>query len=695
MASTLGANRCRIGIDVGGTFTDFVLANMTTGELTRYKEPSVPADPSMSVRRGLPPLIEQAGIATDDIELIVHGTTLLVNAIIQRRGAKVALVVTKGHRGILEIGRMSLENSYDFTLRKEEPLITRNLIFETTARHLVDGSVIATPDDAEYDALAKSLKDQGVDAVTVLLLNSYAHPEMEASVAAALRERLPGIPVSASARIWPERREFERALVTIINAYVQPLMEDYLRLLVERIGEVGITAPIYITASNGGTLSIETARGRPIDTVLSGPASGVVAATEAAKAAKRDHLITVDMGGTSCDLALTRDGEPEYATVTKVGDFPLVVPVVNVISIGAGGGSIIWVDAQGILKVGPHSAGADPGPVCYGHGGAEPTITDCYLLVGYIHPDHFLGGRMKLDENAARLALEAIADKVGIEGDDKAVKAADAALRVATAMMSTELYKGLARRGEDPREYALMAFGGAGPTHGNLLAQEARLDGMIVPPAPATFCAMGAILADVKRDYVRSSHLRFTDGKAALADLARIFREIEEEASEWIAKEGDLLGEPEFAATLDMRYAGQAYDLGVAIPDELRLNPEAEGILELFHREHERIYSFRDLESGVEATTQRIRVIGRIPPVTIPDVETGTLAKAGDIRRVFNQGKYLDVPVYLRREMGRGQKVTGPAILEQRDSTVWILPDWKAEIDRIGNILITAPNGKK
>ena len=695
MASTPGANRCRIGIDVGGTFTDFVLANMTTGELTRYKEPSVPADPSMSVRRGLPPLIEQAGIATDDIELIVHGTTLLVNAIIQRRGAKVALVVTKGHRGILEIGRMSLENSYDFTLRKEEPLITRNLIFETTARHLVDGSVIATPDDAEYDALAKSLKDQGVDAVTVLLLNSYAHPEMEASVAAALRERLPGIPVSASARIWPERREFERALVTIINAYVQPLMEDYLRLLVERIGEVGITAPIYITASNGGTLSIETARGRPIDTVLSGPASGVVAATEAAKAAKRDHLITVDMGGTSCDLALTRDGEPEYATVTKVGDFPLVVPVVNVISIGAGGGSIIWVDAQGILKVGPHSAGADPGPVCYGHGGAEPTITDCYLLVGYIHPDHFLGGRMKLDENAARVALEAIADKVGIEGDDKAVKAADAALRVATAMMSTELYKGLARRGEDPREYALMAFGGAGPTHGNLLAQEARLDGMIVPPAPATFCAMGAILADVKRDYVRSSHLRFSDGKAALADLARIFREIEEEASEWIAKEGDLLGEPEFAATLDMRYAGQAYDLGVAIPDELRLNPEAEGILELFHREHERIYSFRDLESGVEATTQRIRVIGRIPPVTIPDVETGTRAKAGDIRRVFNQGKYLDVPVYLRREMGRGQKVTGPAILEQRDSTVWILPDWKAEIDRIGNILITAPNGKK
>ena len=695
MASTPGANRCRIGIDVGGTFTDFVLANMTTGELTRYKEPSVPADPSMSVRRGLPPLIEQAGVATDDIELIVHGTTLLVNAIIQRRGAKVALVVTKGHRGILEIGRMSLENSYDFTLRKEEPLITRNLIFETTARHLVDGSVIATPDDAEYDALAKSLKDQGVDAVTVLLLNSYAHPEMEASVAAALRERLPGIPVSASARIWPERREFERALVTIINAYVQPLMEDYLRLLVERIGEVGITAPIYITASNGGTLSIETARGRPIDTVLSGPASGVVAATEAAKAAKRDHLITVDMGGTSCDLALTRDGEPEYATVTKVGDFPLVVPVVNVISIGAGGGSIIWVDAQGILKVGPHSAGADPGPVCYGHGGAEPTITDCYLLVGYIHPDHFLGGRMKLDENAARVALEAIADKVGIEGDDKAVKAADAALRVATAMMSTELYKGLARRGEDPREYALMAFGGAGPTHGNLLAQEARLDGMIVPPAPATFCAMGAILADVKRDYVRSSHLKFTDGKAALADLARIFREIEEEASEWIAKEGDLLGEPEFAATLDMRYAGQAYDLGVAIPDELRLNPEAEGILELFHREHERIYSFRDLESGVEVTTQRIRVIGRIPPVTIPDVETGTRAKAGDIRRVFNQGKYLDVPVYLRREMGRGQKVTGPAILEQRDSTVWILPDWKAEIDRIGNILITAPNGKK
>ena len=678
----------RVGVDVGGTFTDFVLANPRTGEVVRYKEPSVPSDPSLSVGRGLPVLIERAGVRPGDIELLVHGTTLLVNAIIQRRGARVGLVVSPGHRGVLEIGRMSLDNSFDFTLRKEEPLVPRNLVFETGARVRANGEVVERPGEADLDRLAADLGGAGVEAITVLLLNSYAFPEVERDVAEALRSRLPGVPVTESAMVWPEQREFERGLVAVMNAYVQPLMSAYLHRLEGRVAEAGVKAPIYITASNGGTLSIDTARERPVDTVLSGPASGLVAATRVARSLGRAGIITVDLGGTSCDLALNQGEEPEYATSTRVGDYPLVVPVVNVRAIGAGGGSVLWVDRQGVLKVGPESAGADPGPVCYGRGGTRPTITDCYLLAGFIHPEHFLGGRMRLDREAAGEAMEAIAGRLGYEGGDRAVRAADAALRVASAMMANELSKGLARRGAVPGEFALMAFGGAGPTHANLLAEEAGLDTVVVPPGPATFCALGAILADVKRDYVRSHRLRFADGPPVTAELASIFRALEESASSWIRSEGDILGEVVFDASLDMRYAGQAFDLQVALPERLRKEPDLEAISELFHREHERIYSFRDPESSVEVSTERVRVTGRIPEIELPAVPERGPAEPFDSRRVHVGGRHLDVPVHARRALGRDASIPGPAIIEQEDCTVWVLPGWSAAVHRTGSILI-------
>ena len=684
---------CRIGIDVGGTFTDFVLTNPRTGEIVRYKEPSVPSDPSLSVGRGLPVLIERAGVRPGDVELLVHGTTLLVNAIIQRRGARVGLVVSRGHRGVLEIGRMSLDNSFDFTLRKEEPLVPRNLVFETGARVRADGVAVERPGEADLDRLASDLEEAGVEAITLLLLNSYAFPEMEREVAEALRRRLPGVPVTESAEVWPEQREFERGLVAIMNAYVQPIMNDYLHRLEGRVAEAGVGAPIYITASNGGTLSIDTARERPIDTVLSGPASGLVAATRVARSLGRRGIITVDLGGTSCDLALNQGEEPEYATSTRVGDYPLVVPVVNVRAIGAGGGSVIWVDPQGVLKVGPESAGADPGPACYGRGGARATVTDCYLLVGLIHPEHFLGGRMRLDRDAAREAMEAVADRIGYEGGDRAVRAADAALRVASAMMANELAKGLARRGAAPGEFALMAFGGAGPTHANLLAEEAGLDTVVVPPGPATFCALGAILADVKRDYVRSHRLRFADGPPVAAELASIFRGLEASASSWIRSEGDILGEVVFDASLDMRYAGQAFDLQVPIPEKLRAEPDLEAMTELFHREHERIYSFRDPDSSVEVSTERVRVTGRIPPLDLPPIPEREPAGPVDTRRVYVAGRRLDVPVHARRALGRDASIPGPAIVEQEDCTVWVLPGWSAAVHRTGSLLIRRSGG--
>ena len=682
-----GGRKCRIGIDVGGTFTDFVLVDMASRAMTRFKEPSVPGDPSLSIERGLPALIARAGVTPADIELIVHGTTLLVNAIIQRRGARIALVVSKGNRGILEIGRANLAHTQDFTLRKEEPLVTRDLIFETSARLKADGTVVAEADQREFDAIAQRLKAEGVDAVAVQLLHSFRFPDLERQVAEALRARLPDVPVTESAHIWPELGEFERSLVSLMNAYVQPIMDAYLARLTERVKKLGVSAPIYITASNGGTITVETAVDRPIDTILSGPASGVVAATRAADVAGIRNLVTIDMGGTSCDVSVVLDGEPSFTTLSHVGEFPLILPVLDVSAIGAGGGSIIWVDAQGVLKIGPRSAGADPGPVCYSRGGTEPTVTDCYLLVGYIDPKHFLGGRMALDRAAAERALDGIADQIGLEGPDRAVWAASAALQVTTAVMAAELNKGLARRGEDPRDFALMAFGGAGPTHANLLAVESGLSSLIVPPASSTFCALGAILADVKRDYVRSHHVGL-DQPGAAATLKTIFRELEADARAWIEREGDLLGRPEFLVTLEMHYTDQAFELQVTLPDALRVEPDEAAITELFHQAHEKLYGFRDRDSSAEVTTQRLQVIGRMPPIEFPEAPAGGRAEAIGRRRVYHEGTFLEVPVYDRKTLGRDATVKGPAIVEQEDGTTWIVPGWNAAVDRIGNLLV-------
>ncbi|MBL8700079.1 MAG: hydantoinase/oxoprolinase family protein [Alphaproteobacteria bacterium] len=680
---------CRIGIDVGGTFTDFVLHNRRTGAITRYKEPSVPEDPSRSVELGLPALVAKAGVGHADVELIVHGTTLGLNTIIQRKGARLGLVVSKGNRGVLEIGRAQLANAFSFALQKEEPLVPRDLVLETSARLAHDGTVVARPTEDELRAIAATFAAAKVDAVTIMLLHSYARPELEREVAGLLRRHLPGVPITESAQIWPERREYERCLVALINAYVQPLMESYLDRLTARVRALGIEGPIYITANNGGTLSIETARQRPIDTLLSGPASGVVAASITAQATGRTHLITVDMGGTSADMSVIQSGQPEHTTRTHVGEFPLIVPVVSVSAIGAGGGSIVWVDKQGVLKVGPQSAGASPGPVCYGKGGSEPTVTDCYLLAGYIDPAHFLGGRMKLDAAAARQALEGIADRLGIAGADRAVRAAEAALRVTTAVMGTEIAKNIVQRGEDIRDYALVPFGGAGPTQANMIAEEGGIASILVPAAPSTFCALGAILADVKRDYVRSQMLYLRDGGPALDALARTFAELRRDAAAWIKAEGEILGATQFEAIADMRYAGQAYDLPVPIAEALALAPTVEALTELFHQAHEKAFGFRDLDSPAEVTTARLRVTGKVPPIEIPPLAAAT-AEARPIgrRQVFWDGGYRDATVYLRRDLPVGFAVSGPAVIEQDDTTTWIIPGWRGRVDAAGNMTI-------
>ncbi|PWL19481.1 hypothetical protein DKP76_02745 [Falsochrobactrum shanghaiense] len=681
--------QCRIGVDVGGTFTDFVLVNAATGQTTFFKEPSVPSDPSASVERGIVKVIEKAGVTNDDVELVIHGTTIGLNAIIQRRGAPIALVVPKGFRDILEIARSRMPNSYDMNAGKEEVLVPRDLVFEVGASMGANGEILSRPDADELDALAARLKETGVAAVAVTLIHAYLYPSLERDVVSALAQRLPGILVTASAEIWPETREYERTLVTLLNSYVHPLMTGYFTLLQERLARLGLTAPVYITSSNGGTLSVDTARDRPIDTVLSGPASGVVAAHVIAGQSGVDRIITFDMGGTSSDIAVTRNGDPEYTTRTHIGDFPLVLPVVNVSAIGAGGGSIIWVDEHGLLKVGPGSAGADPGPVCYGRGGMSPCITDCYVAIGLIDPDRFLEGRMKLDRQAALDALAAVGEKIGISGPDAGVRTAEAALRIATAVMGTELRKSLAQRGEDPRSFALMPFGGAGPTHANMLASEVGLTSMIVPGAPGTFCAMGATLADIKRDYLRSLRHRVTNPAVTAGLLSKTLSELVRTGREWIAGEGSNLGDPVLTITADLHYEGEAFDINVPAPmhgDEI----DVAALCEAFHQQHERQYGFRDLESPIEIVTLRLRVSANLPRVPTAMTVGDESAEALETRSIWHDGGFMPVSVYNRRGLARGQRVAGPIVLEQEDTTTWILPGWEVEVQENGSILAQA-----
>ena len=690
----------RIGVDVGGTFTDFVLVDVAGTRLAFHKEPSVPEDPSAAVERGLRALAAARGVALRDVELVVHGTTIGLNAIIQRRGARIALVVSRGNRDVLELARLRLPSSYDFTAPRERPLAPRDRVFEVGARMRSDGAVDETPDARELDALAASLRRAGAEAVAVMLLNAYRDGALERMVAEALRAALPGVAISESSTIWPEVREYERCLVAALNAYIQPMMTGYFDRLEGRVAAQGVIAPIYVTANNGGTLSVATARERPIETVLSGPASGVVASTRVGAAAGRARLITFDMGGTSTDVSLCQAGAPEFTASTEVGDFPLMMPVVNVSAIGAGGGSILWVDAQGVLKVGPVSVGADPGPVCYGRGGTAPAVTDCYVVLGIIDAARFLDGRMALDAGAAEAALDGVAEKIGFSGPDRAREAAAAALRVASARMAAEITKLLAQAGVDPRGYALVAYGGAGPTHANLLVREAGIRTVLVPAAPGTFCALGAVLADVRRDYVRTAQRLIgpvdpsADGWPA---IAAHLAELEEEAAAWVSREGAIVGDHDFVVSFNLRYPSQAYELTVIVPPELRKGLDGGTVARLFHDEHQRRYGFSSPDTPVQTTTLRLGVIGRVAPVDLPAAEAGEAGEAAGTRgavpsarrEVWHEGRRLPVDVYSRDRVGPGAVVPGPAIIEQADTTTFLLPGWQARADRIGTLLLT------
>ena len=677
----------RVGIDVGGTFTDFVLHDPVGGRLVFFKEPSTPDEPSRALLQGLHTLLTREGIAFDQVGALMHGTTIGLNAIIQRKGAKIGLIVSRGFRDILEIARCRMPSSFDLHADKETPLVPRERVLELNARLNSDGSLAAAPEAGEIAALGAQVRAMDLDAAALVTVNGYLDPAFEEGLAAQIAE-VSGLEISAAAVIWPEIREYERSLVACLNAYIQPLMHRYFDGLIAGLSQMGVTAPVLVTASNGGSLSVASARARPVETVLSGPASGVMAAVRLAEAARAaddltgQGIVTFDMGGTSSDIAIAGGATPELATRTDIGGLPLVLPVVDVSAIGAGGGSVVWVDPHGLLKVGPQSAGAAPGPVCYGRGGTAPAVTDCYLTLGYIDPEGFLGGRMQLDAAAAEAALAQIGAKLGYDGSprDVAARTAEGALAVTTAGMASALYKTLAERGLDPRGFALMPFGGAGPTHASRLAEETGIRHVIVPPAAGTFCAQGAAGADLRRDFVRSFRLDVTPDLTA--PLSAAFAALEGEAALWLDAENGIARPRRFERAADMRYHGQAYELRVRLDDDL----SAEAARAAFEAEHKRIYGFADPEGRIAIGTIRLAAIGPADPLLPPKLTTGAEAAPKGHRPLWLGDRWHEAAVWRRAALAPGVRLSGPAVIEQDDTTTILLPGWTARVDEAGNL---------
>ncbi len=680
------ARSYRVGIDVGGTFTDFVLIDSEGERLETWKEPSTPADPARSVVDGFAQLLQHAKLSAADVDVVVHGTTLGLNAILQERGGRVGLVISRGFGDIMVIGRGGLPNSHNYKDPKRQPLVQRRHVYEIPARLRIDGSVLEEPSEEDLDRVAAAARADELQALAVLVINSYSHPDMEEAVAGALAARLPDVRVMASAALWPEVREFERALVAVLNGYIHPMMDDYYAALDRELSAMGLGGRLEIATSNGGTVGVETARRRPIDTLLSGPAAGVSAGTRLAAEAGITHAISVDMGGTSSDMSITHDGEPEFTTETRIGVYPVIIPAINVWTIGAGGGSVLWADPQGLLKVGPRSAGADPGPACYGRGGSEPTITDCYLVLGYLDPEHFLGGRMALDRDAAEAALARLGKAIGIDG---AEQVAEAAIRIATAKMSTEVTKGMAQRGYDLADFTLLPFGGAGPTQAALLAEETRLSRILVPPSPGTFCAFGAVTGGLRRDFARSRRATLNADPEAGRAFAEALESLEAEAAAWSTEEGGPAGQAEIAVFADMQYPKTAVELTIAVPPEIAKRADPSELAELFHCEHERLYGFRDAASPVYFTT--VRVTARLPAPSLklpPRSANGSAVPAGR-RRVIWRGAPVEAEVFAADSLPAGAELRGPAIIEMIDSTIVVPPGWSLGSDAIGSMHLT------
>lgn len=676
----------RVTVDTGGTFSDFVYLDEASGETSIAKLPSTPDDPSRAIADGIRNLLDQ-GVAADDITYFCHGTTVGTNALLEGKGARTGLLVTEGFRGIYEVGEQARPHGsaiFDVLYDRPTPLVLPSSTGEVTERVIHDGTVLVPLDDAALRRTLAELRDEGVESMAVCLLFSFLHTEHEQRVRQIIAEELPGCEVSLSSEVVPQIREYHRLSTTVINAYLQPILARYISKLSGRLAETGVKTPQhYIMQSNGGMATFEATAKKGVATVLSGPAGGITASVATAKATGYLDIVTFDMGGTSCDVALIKGGKPVIANRGQVEGRDISVPMMDINTVSAGGGTLAAVDRFGVLKVGPHSAGAVPGPACYGRGGERPTITDCNLLLGYLSEDNFLGGRMRLDRERAYKAVEThVAGPLGID----VIDAAEGIVRIIDVKMEEAIKAISTMRGHDLRDFVLLPFGGAGPIHAGRMLRDLSMAGALVPEHPGVFSAMGLVMSDVKHDYVRS---RLQDlGNASLADLAEGFAEMEAAARADLAAEGFGEDRARIDRFLDLRYHGQGYEITLPVPEGLSI---AE-IRAAFDAEHESTFGHAAPGERVEIVSFRLQATGLVPPVELRrhQAEGRSLEDAFRGRRkVRFDGKDHDCTVYQREKLDTGLSFAGPAVVEQFDCTTVILPGQHVDVDAFRNLIVT------
>jgi N-methylhydantoinase A len=679
------ADGVRVGVDVGGTFTDVV--SVADGRVRVEKTPSTPDEPAAGVATGLDAAAERAGFDLGDVGFLSHGTTVATNAVIEGEWADAALVTTAGFRDVLEIARQDRPDIYDFDAEKPAPVVPRDRRFEVPERLDERGDVLEPLDEAAVREVAAEIRDSDAASVAVCLLYAFENPNHERRVAELLREAGVDAPISLSSDVLPEVREYERTLATALNAALTPVVGDYLGDLAARLRERGVGSDLHLMGSGGGLLAADTARERPVETLLSGPAAGVQAAAFVAGQCGLADAITMDMGGTSCDASLVRDGDPVVATDVAVGDYEVGVPMVDVHTVGSGGGSVAWVDDGGAVRVGPRSAGADPGPVCYGRGGSQPTTTDAQFLLGRLDPTAFAAG-LNPDDAAVREAFAPLAAHL----DTDAEGAARGVLDVANANLERALREVSVARGHDPREFALVAFGGAGPLHATRVAADLGVPRVVVPRAAGVLSALGLLVSDVVHDHSVSRVRTLAD--VTVSELEAAFADLREDAADRLASEGVPESDWRFERTADLRYAGQSFDRSVPVPESL--NGSALDVLtDRFHDAHRERYGHASPGEPVELVTLRLRARGVVdPPAFDPPASAGRAADAvREQRPVDFGGDTRETRVYDRERLPVGATVEGAAVVEGADTTAVVHPGQTADVTDHGHLVVDTGGG--
>tara|TARA_Y100001934_G_C12369657_1_gene785567 strand:+ start:468 stop:2618 length:2151 start_codon:yes stop_codon:yes gene_type:complete len=706
VGSETGDQRFRIGVDIGGTFTDGTLVDSVTGEVTTSKVLSTPSNPASGFISAVQKLLSVDSVDPAAIEHVVHATTVATNAIIEGKTAKTAFVTTEGFRDMLEIARQIRPSLYDLQFEKPAPLVPRQLCFEVPERLNAKGEVVTPLDESALAQLVEQIAESEIEAVAVCLLHSYRNPDHERRVGETIAAKLPKVIISLSSDVVPEFREYLRASTTVINSSVAPIVSTYLSSISDQLVAENVTSELLVMQSSGGVYPAKAASENPVFMVESGPAAGAVAAASLGSSLGYPNVISFDMGGTTAKASLIRNGQPNITKDYSVGGaaqsgtgafggasgYPIRTPVVDLVEIGAGGGSIAWVDSGGALRVGPHSAGADPGPVCYGLGGRQPTITDANLVLGRLDPDYFAGGEMKLDREAAYAAIRThCAEPLGLSVEG----AAHGIVEIANTAMVNALRLVSVQRGHDPRDFMLIGFGGAGPAHTVRLAEQAGIPKVLIPLGPGTASALGLLVTDVRME--GSATLIARADQVDLAKISSEFERLESLGREAHHQAASASGEPEFERAVEMRYWGQSFELSVPVPKRDSIDQHwMDELTESFHEAHETAYGFRANDEPVELVNLRLTTVGKIarPKMRkLANVDSDPSSSIKGFRQVYFASEtgdrgMIDSTVYDRSLLPAGAVFTGPAIVEEPDCTTVIHPEWKVTVDQFGNLSI-------